>query len=105
MVAIDVPHLVLLAMLGGFCIWYLEDSRAASTDVQNLLLIEPVALFGIVMTVLQGPAISAGGAARPVLQLLLREADVLRAPEFEHPVYGVDANRDLGRSALIGARS
>lgn len=51
-VAIDLPHLLLLAGLGGFCIWYLLDSRAASTDVQNLLLIEPVALLGLVLILL-----------------------------------------------------
>ena len=50
-------------------------------------------------TVLHGPAIGAGGEARSVLQLLLQEADLLRAPEFEHPVQGVDANLQL-RSCL-----
>ncbi len=38
-----------------------------------------------------------------LLASLLREADVVRAPEFEHPVQCVDGNRDLGRSTLIGA--
>ena len=53
----DVPHLLLLVGMGGFCLWYLRDARAASTDVQNLLLIEPVAILGLVLTILILPAI------------------------------------------------
>ncbi len=35
----------------------------------------------------------------------LREADVLRTPEFQHPVQCVHGNGDLGRSTPIGAGS
>jgi hypothetical protein len=54
-VAVDVPHLLLLALLGGFCVWYLGDTRAASTNVQNLLLIEPVAVLGMLLVLLLLP--------------------------------------------------
>jgi hypothetical protein len=39
------------------------------------------------------------------LPFLLREAYVLWTPELQHPVQRIDGNRDLARSALIGARS
>jgi len=47
-VAVDVPHLLVLFAILGFCGWYLADARAASTDVQNLLLIEPAAILAFV---------------------------------------------------------
>ena len=40
-----------------------------------------------------------------LLVSLLREADILRTPEFEHLVQCIDGKRDLGRPTLIGARS
>jgi hypothetical protein len=36
---------------------------------------------------------------------LLREADVVWTPEFEHSVQCIDGSLHLGRSTLIGARS
>lgn len=47
-VAIDVPHLLVLLCIEAFCLWYLLDARAASTDVQNLLLIEPAAFLAFI---------------------------------------------------------
>ena len=37
------------------------------------------------------------------LASLLRETDILWAPEFEHLVQCIDGNCDLGRSTLISA--
>jgi len=42
-------------------------------------------------------------AAAGYLVLLLREADVLRTPEFQHPVQCAGGNGDLGRATPIGA--
>ena len=36
------------------------------------------------------------------LALLLREADILRTSELEHPVLCVNSNCDLGRSTPVG---
>src|SRR5215510_5250716 len=47
-VLIDLPHLALLAAIVAFCVWYLEDAREASLDIQNLLLIQPAALLALV---------------------------------------------------------
>jgi hypothetical protein len=47
-VVIDVPHLLVLLGIEAFCAWYLMDARAASTDVQNLLLIEPAAILAFI---------------------------------------------------------
>jgi hypothetical protein len=47
---VDLPHLLVLLAIAGFCAWYLLDARAASSDAQNLLLIEPAALLAFVFS-------------------------------------------------------
>jgi hypothetical protein len=44
-VAVDLGHLVFVTALAGWCLWYLLDARSASTDFQNLALIEPVTIL------------------------------------------------------------
>jgi hypothetical protein len=46
-ISVDAGHLALVTALAGWCLWYLLDARAASADIQNLSLIEPVALLMI----------------------------------------------------------
>ena len=51
-VSVDLPHLLVLLGIVAFCAWYLQDARDASTDTQNLLLIEPAAILGFIFAAL-----------------------------------------------------
>jgi hypothetical protein len=67
-VGVDVPHLLVLLAILGFCARYLFDARAASTDVQNLLLIEPAALLAFVFgALILRDVFSLAPAERPLL--------------------------------------
>src|SRR6478752_65817 len=46
---VDTPHVAFVSAIVGFCAWYLFDARGASTNVQNLLLIEPTAILVFVL--------------------------------------------------------
>jgi hypothetical protein len=50
-VAVDVPHLFVLLSIEAFCGWYLLDARASSTDIENLLLIQPAAILAFVLAI------------------------------------------------------
>ena len=39
-----------------------------------------------------------------LIALSLWEADILKTPEFQHPIQCIEGSRDLGRSTLIDAR-
>ena len=72
-VAIDIPHLLVLLGIEAFCLWYLRDARNASTDIENLLLIEPAAVlaFGLAVFILRDvvkvSASHVGASPRPHL--------------------------------------
>jgi hypothetical protein len=51
-VCVDLPHLLVLVGIVGFCAWYLQDTRAASLNVQNLMLIEPAAILAFACAVI-----------------------------------------------------
>jgi len=46
---VDYGHLALVGAIGGSILWYLFDTRAVSTAVNNILLVQPVAIFGVLM--------------------------------------------------------
>jgi putative tricarboxylic transport membrane protein len=48
---VDAPHVAFVSAIVGFCTWYLFDARIASTNVQNLLLVEPAAIVVLVLYV------------------------------------------------------
>ncbi len=62
----DLPHALFLCAIGGWTLWYLLDARAASSDIQNLGLIAPVALAVIVLC---GIALIETGHAEPRAKL------------------------------------
>ena len=48
-------HLALLALIAAATAWYLVDARAASLNINNLLLVQPTALFVLGMVLLIVP--------------------------------------------------
>ncbi|WP_041782091.1 tripartite tricarboxylate transporter TctB family protein [Ancylobacter novellus] len=46
---IDYGHLALITLIAAAIFWYLLDARSVSLSVNNLLLVEPVALFALAM--------------------------------------------------------
>src|SRR6266568_4807761 len=48
-VAVDVPHLLLVAAIGAWCAWFWYDSYTAAADIENLSLIEPVAILALLL--------------------------------------------------------
>jgi len=49
MLRVDTGHLLFLIAIGSWCVWYLFDARAASTNLQNLLLIQPAVIVGLAL--------------------------------------------------------
>lgn len=49
---IDWAHLVFVTLIAASVLWYLLDARAVSMKVNNLLLVEPLALFALLMYLL-----------------------------------------------------
>lgn len=47
--AIDYGHLALVTLIAGVIIWYILDTRSVSLSVNNLLLVQPVAIFALAM--------------------------------------------------------
>ena len=64
---VDWAHLVFVTLLALAVIWYLLDARAVSLRINNLLLVEPLALFALLMYLL-------------VLPQCFRRADAVEAP-------------------------
>lgn len=48
-IRIDLGHLLFATAIAGYCIWYLRDTRAASTSLQNLLLIQPAVVVALLL--------------------------------------------------------
>jgi hypothetical protein len=46
---IDYGHLALITLIAAAVFWYLLDSRSVSLSINNLLLVQPVALFALAM--------------------------------------------------------
>ncbi|MCK0208924.1 hypothetical protein MWN33_12885 [Starkeya koreensis] len=46
---IDYGHLALITLIAGAVFWYLFDARSVSLSVNNLLLVQPVAIFALAM--------------------------------------------------------
>jgi len=42
-------HLAFVLFMAAFCVWFWLDARAASTNVQNLLVIQPAAIFALLL--------------------------------------------------------
>lgn len=49
---LDYGHLALVGLIGGATLWYLFDARAVSTSVNNILLVQPTAIFALVLCLL-----------------------------------------------------
>ncbi len=47
--AIDYGHLALITFIAAVVFWYLMDTRSVSLSVNNLLLVQPVAIFALAM--------------------------------------------------------
>jgi hypothetical protein len=44
-ITFDLPHALLVTAIAGWCLWYFLDARAASANIQNLVLIQPLAIL------------------------------------------------------------
>jgi hypothetical protein len=51
-IRVDIGHLLFVLAIGAWCVWYLFDARVASTNLQNLLLIQPAVVVAVVLVLL-----------------------------------------------------
>jgi hypothetical protein len=49
---VDWGHLIVATTIAVLCLAYLLDARRTSLDIQNLLLVQPLALFALLMYLL-----------------------------------------------------
>jgi hypothetical protein len=86
-IAVDVPHVVFVSAVVGFCAWYLLDARGASTNVQNLLLIEPISILVFVLYVfILRDAITIERPAGPLLAMPAPREPL--TPRFRQRIFG-----------------
>jgi hypothetical protein len=90
---IDWLHLSFITLVAVAVIWYLLDARSVSLSVNNLLLVQPLAIFTLVMYVLIVPqCFRRTDAAEPV-----------KAPVVDDPLQPqLPEGRALARVALLG---
>jgi hypothetical protein len=48
-IRIDLGHLLFVAAVGGYCLWYLFNARASSANFQNLVLIQPAVIVAVLL--------------------------------------------------------
>jgi hypothetical protein len=56
LIAVDLPHLLFVTAIAGWCAWYWFDAWAAAADIQNLSLIEPMAILALAVYLLILPS-------------------------------------------------
>lgn len=52
---VDWTHLVFITLIAAFIVWYWMDARSVSLSVNNLLLVQPLAIFALLMYLLIVP--------------------------------------------------
>ena len=88
-VVVDAPHVAFVSAIVGFCAWYLFDARSASTNVQNLLLVEPAAILVLVLYIVilrDAVTVERLGASLPSVS----QREKL-APRFRRRIFGAMA--------------
>jgi hypothetical protein len=88
-VVVDAPHVAFVSAIVGFCAWYLFDARSASTNVQNLLLVEPAAILVFVLYIVilrDAVTVERLGASLPSVS----QREKL-APRFRRRIFGAMA--------------
>jgi hypothetical protein len=86
-------HLTFITIVAGFVLWYLLDARSVSLSVNNLLLVQPLAIFALLMYLLIVPQ-----CFRPA-----DETNEPEAPAADDPLQPqLPEGRALGRVGLLG---
>lgn len=68
---VDWGHLAFITLLGGGVFFYLLDTRAVSLKINNILLVQPLSLFALVLYALIVPQCFRRADAEPVPETLL----------------------------------
>ena len=91
---VDWTHLVFITLIAAFILWYWFDARSVSLSVNNLLLVQPLAIFALLMYLL-------------IIPQCFRRADRVdepEAPAVDDPLAPTlpTERKELGRVALLG---
>jgi hypothetical protein len=91
---VDWTHLVFITLIAAFVLWYWFDARSVSLSVNNLLLVQPLAIFALLMYLL-------------IVPQCFRRADRVEEPEapaVDDPLAPAlpTERKELGRVALLG---
>ena len=91
---VDWTHLIFITLIAAFIVWYWMDARSVSLSVNNLLLIQPLAIFALLMYLL-------------IVPQCFRRADAVDEPDkpvVDDPLAPAlpTEGKELGRVALLG---
>ena len=91
---VDWTHLVFITLIAAFILWYWLDARSISLSVNNLLLVQPLAIFALLMYLM-------------IIPQCFRRADLAeeaQAPAVDDPLAPAlpTEGKELGRVALLG---
>lgn len=92
---IDYGHLALITLIAAAVFWYLLDARSVSLSINNLLLVQPVALFALAMYLFVVPQCFHRVDAKVV-------ATAAREPDPLAPVLPTERS-DIIRMTTLGA--
>lgn len=113
-ISVDWGHLIVLALIAGATLWYNVDARSVSTDLNNLLLLQPVAIVTLLLCLFILPqcfrvapvADEHAEPARPVPVKAEAMQTSEAAPDGAAPISIPDATatgRDLAKMLAMGA--
>jgi hypothetical protein len=89
---VDWGHFLVATAIAGFGIAYLLDARATSLNIQNLLLVQPTALFLLLMYLL---------VLRQCISVSRSEPEIGQFSELEESAALEEGHRGLGRIAAL----
>jgi hypothetical protein len=88
-ITFDLPHALLVTAVAGWCLWYFFDARAQSANVQNLVLIQPLAILVAILWIV-------------ILRETIRVDLAVEASAQREPLDGASALKIFGSMALLG---
>jgi hypothetical protein len=92
-ITFDLPHALLVTAVAGWCLWYFFDARAQSANVQNLVLIQPLAILVAILWIV---------ILRETIRVDLAVEAPAQPPAQCEPLDGATALKIFGSMGLLG---
>jgi hypothetical protein len=92
-ITFDLPHALLVTAIAGWCLWYFLDACTASVNIQNLVLIQPLAILVAILWIV---------ILRETIHVELAAQAPGPPPAHRERLDGPNALKVFGSMALLG---